>query len=87
MGRGHQRHLARGLLNEALGLDPPVVAAPCVKEALQRHPVYAKNAKLLAAAGAAVLDTAQILTQSESGATTMNWPLVLPACCIGRPRR
>jgi phosphopantothenoylcysteine synthetase/decarboxylase len=37
--------LTLDLLNEAPGLDLPVGAAPRVKEALARHPVYGKNAK------------------------------------------
>src|SRR5581483_10240388 len=39
--------LASGLLNEALGLELPVVAALCVKDPLRRHPAYSANVERL----------------------------------------
>ena len=35
---GHSDTLALGLLNKAIGLQQVVVAAPCIKTALRRHP-------------------------------------------------
>jgi phosphopantothenoylcysteine synthetase/decarboxylase len=48
--------LALGLLNEALGLGLPIIAAPCIKEALRRHPVYPCSVDRLRSAGVTVLD-------------------------------
>jgi len=70
--------LALGLLNEALGLSLPVIAAPCVKTALRQHPVYETNVKILVSAGVTVLDPVSIVTRSVSGVVGLDWHAVLP---------
>lgn len=71
--------LALGLLNEALGLDVPLVAALCVKEALQSHPAYAESLKRLAAAGAVVLAPSVVILRAEPDQITIDWARLLPS--------
>ncbi|WP_300010599.1 flavoprotein [Pseudonocardia sp.] len=68
--------LALGLLNEALGLGLPIIAAPCVKEALRQHPAYPCSVERLRSAGVTVLDT-NVVVHSAVG-PLLDWPLVLP---------
>jgi phosphopantothenoylcysteine synthetase/decarboxylase len=68
--------LALGLLNEALGLGLPIIAAPCIKEALRRHPAYPRSIDLLRSAGVTVLD--QVVVSPADGPPILDWPLVLP---------
>lgn len=70
--------LALGLLNEALGHGLPIVAAPCVKEALRRHPAYPRSVDVLRTAGVTVLDPDAVLILSAEGPPTIDWRLVLP---------
>lgn len=49
--------LALGILNEALGLDLPIIVAPYAKATLAAHPVYGRNLDLLKAAGVTVTAT------------------------------
>lgn len=71
--------LALGLLNETLGLGLPIVAAPCIKEALRRHPAYPRSVELLRSAGATVLDPDGVVVRTADGPPTLDWRLVLPA--------
>ena len=68
--------LALGLLNEALGLGLPIVAAPCIKEALRRHPAYSRSVDLLRSTGVTVVD--RVVVPTADGPPTLDWPLVLP---------
>lgn len=68
--------LALGLLNEALGLDLPIITAPCIKEALRLHPAYEASVKLLISVGVNVVDPA--VTRSSSGAVSLDWQDILP---------
>jgi phosphopantothenoylcysteine decarboxylase len=70
--------LALGLLNEALELELAVVAAPCVKQALRRHPVYVENVRRLKSAGAKLLDPDDIIVRQEPGIVTFDWPRIIP---------
>lgn len=70
--------LALGLLNEGLGLDLPITAAPCVKEALRRHPAYHASIGRLVTAGVDVLNPEKIVSRLVSGAVTFDWPAALP---------
>lgn len=70
--------LALGLLNEALGLGLPIIAAPCIKEALRRHPAYSSSVDRLRSAGITVLNPDQIVVLT-AGDPTLDWPLVLPS--------
>ncbi|MGE0297773.1 MAG: flavoprotein [Pseudonocardia sp.] len=71
--------LALGLLNEALGLGLPITAAPCVKEALQRHPAYPRSVDLLRSSGVTVLDPDEVVLRVADGPPVLNWPRVLPS--------
>jgi len=46
---------AVGLLCELLGFGVPIVAAPLLKDALARHPAFARNVQTLRGAGVRVL--------------------------------
>lgn len=70
--------LALGILNESLGLGVNLTVAPCVKAALRLHPAYERSVRLLASAGAILLDPDEISTLAASGLATMNWNLVYP---------
>lgn len=71
--------LALGLLNEELGLGLPIIAAPCIKEALRRHPAYPRSVDLLRSAGVTVLDPDRVVVPTPDGPPTLDWPLVLPS--------
>lgn len=70
--------LALGLLDEGLGLDLTISAAPCVKKALRRHPSYQTSIDQLADAGVDVLDPDEIFGRSSSGKATIEWLAALP---------
>ncbi|MDN5757279.1 MAG: flavoprotein [Tomitella sp.] len=69
--------LALGLLNDALGLGLPIIAAPFIKEALRQHPAYPCSVDRLKSAGVTVLDPNQVVVSTETG-PMLTWPLVLP---------
>lgn len=71
--------LALGLLNENLGMGLPIIAAPCIKEALRRHPTYSKSIELLRRAGLTLLEPDRVVVRDASGAPTFDWSIVLPA--------
>jgi phosphopantothenoylcysteine synthetase/decarboxylase len=73
--------LALGLLNEALGLDLTIVAAPCIKGALRRHPVYGTNFERLASAGVRMLDPDKVAARSRIATTNLDWRAVLASLC------
>ncbi|WP_433463045.1 flavoprotein [Spirillospora sp. CA-128828] len=69
--------LALGLLNEAVGLGLPIVAAPWPNSALARHPVFARSIAELRDWGVTVLlDTARLPTPDSGGDPdgTFPWP-------------
>ena len=70
---GHSDTLALGLLNEAIGLNLPVVAAPCVKAALRKHPAYAESIARLSSCGVRFLDPDRITVRPEDGPVTFDW--------------
>lgn len=74
---GISDNLALGLLNEALGSGLPIIAAPCIKEALQRHPAYQWSVDRLRSAGVTLLDPNQVVA-SPAGGPVLEWRLVLP---------
>ncbi len=68
--------VALGLLNELLSTEPITVAAPCVKPALQAHPAYAANVRLLEDSGVRFLHDS-IVTRGQDGLAAFDWPTVL----------
>lgn len=67
---------ALGVLNELLATDVPIVATPCVKTALQRHPAYVKSSRLLEDCGVELLYT-EYATLKGSRHTTLDWQVVV----------
>jgi phosphopantothenoylcysteine decarboxylase len=80
---GHSDTLALGLLNEALGLDLPIVAAPCVKQALRSHPAYGASIATLEDCRVRFLDPETITVRTVE-LVTFDWSMVvslaLPGC-------
>jgi Flavoprotein len=68
--------VALGLLNELLSSETPLVAVPCVKPALQSHPAYAANVRLLETAGVQFLDDS-IVTRGDDGLAAFDWGVVV----------
>lgn len=71
--------LALGLLNEALGFGSPIIAAPCIKGLLRRHPAYQRSIDGLRSAGVTVLDPDKVVVSTAAGPPALDWPLVLPS--------
>lgn len=69
--------LAAGILNEALGLDIPVLAATVIKRTLQRHPAYESSITTLARAGVDMLPPNSVVTTASNGSPSMDWNQIL----------
>ncbi|MGH8793031.1 MAG: flavoprotein [Stackebrandtia sp.] len=76
---GSSDTLALGLLNEAIGLDLPIVAAPIVKTALRQHPAYNTSLSTLRSAGVTVLDPDAVTRRLPDGTVTAEWSRLLEA--------
>lgn len=66
--------LALGLLNEAIGLGVPIIAAPVIKGALRRHPAYGASIATLRDCGVHVLDPDKITVRPPEGLVALDWP-------------
>jgi phosphopantothenoylcysteine decarboxylase len=75
--------LALGVLNEMLGAAVPIVAAPCVKPLLRKHPAYAESVTRLAAAGVSILDPDAVTRRADDGLATFDWAQIEAALRIG----
>jgi phosphopantothenoylcysteine decarboxylase len=69
--------LALGILNEMLGLDVPVIAAPCIKDTLRSHPAYSDSVGRLRKAGVTVIDPDSITTRDDDGLAAFDWLPIL----------
>ncbi|ORT47656.1 flavoprotein [Frankia sp. KB5] len=76
---------AMGIVNEAIGLDLPVVVAPYVKPTLAAHPAFTRALHDLAAYGFTVLGTNAI--QPCDGMAGFAWQPVLDALPHSAQRR
>lgn len=65
--------LALGLLNEAIGLGLPVLAAPVIKAALRTHPAYSASIATLRSANAHIMDPDAVTIRREDGTVTADW--------------
>lgn len=74
---GISDNLAVGLLNEALGLRLPIIAAPWAKEALRQHPAYEANALRLSAAGVTLVEQDAITSEPAAGNPRLDWGAIL----------
>lgn len=68
---------ALGILNEALGLDLPIVVAPYAKPPLASLPAFERSVSFLREAGVALLDTEAIRPVADG--EPFRWSLVLDA--------
>ncbi|MCU1680250.1 MAG: Phosphopantothenoylcysteine decarboxylase [Amycolatopsis sp.] len=71
--------VALGVLNEMLGTDVPLIAVPCVKAVLRKHPAYPHSVSRLADAGVTMLDPDAVTTRAEDGLSTFDWPQISAA--------
>jgi phosphopantothenoylcysteine synthetase/decarboxylase len=71
--------VALGVLNELLGADIPIIAAPCVKALLRKHPAYADSVKRLTQCGVVMLDPDAVTTRAENGLAAFDWAQILSA--------
>jgi phosphopantothenoylcysteine synthetase/decarboxylase len=71
--------LALGVLNELLGVGVPIIAAPCVKPVLRRHPAYVDSIARLANAGVVLLDPDAITMRAEDGPAIFDWSVIIAA--------
>ena len=69
--------LALGLLNEALGLDVPVTAVPCVNEALRLHPAYTDSVSRLTSLDVRTFELFATTQKTPSGSASIDWLQVL----------
>lgn len=76
---GFSDTLALGVLNEMLGTGVPIVAAPCVKSVLRRHPAYGPSLARLRSAGVNVLDPDAITIRAADGLATFKWAHIAAA--------
>jgi phosphopantothenoylcysteine synthetase/decarboxylase len=69
--------LALGILNELLGVDIPMIAAPRMKSALRRHPAYIDSTRRLTECGVTVMDPEFITTRDDDGLASFEWARIL----------
>ncbi|MGH3342700.1 MAG: flavoprotein [Carbonactinosporaceae bacterium] len=65
--------LALGVLHELMGEGVPIVAAPCVKAALRKHPSYSTSRSVLAECGVTFFDPEHTATRAPDGTLTLDW--------------
>jgi phosphopantothenoylcysteine decarboxylase len=70
---------ALGILNELLGVGIPIIAAPCIKSTLRRHPAYSDSIHRLTECGVTVMDPELITTRDDDGLATFEWASILQA--------
>lgn len=68
--------LALGILNELLGEKIPIIAAPCVKSTLRKHPAYMNSCKLLENCGATLLNPEHTVTRKRD-CVTLKWHIIV----------
>jgi phosphopantothenoylcysteine decarboxylase len=68
--------LTLGVLNELLNEDVPIIAAPCVKAVLRRHPAYTNSCKLLEDCGVTLLDPDRTVVRKYDF-VTLDWHLIV----------
>lgn len=76
---GFSDTLALGVLNEMLGADVPILAVPCVKAVLRKHPAYDESVARLVDAGVSVMDPDAVTVRAEDGLATFDWSQILSA--------
>lgn len=74
---GSSDTLALGVLNEMLGTEVPILAAPCVKTELRRHPAYDESVARLTNAGVSMMDPDAVTIRAQDGLATFDWPQIV----------
>lgn len=69
--------LALGLLNELLATGVPIVAAPCIKHTLRKHPAYSASCRTLATHGVTILDPERTIARAPDGAAMFDWHMLV----------
>ncbi|MFO7193780.1 MAG: flavoprotein [Thermocrispum agreste] len=69
--------VAVGVLCALLGAGVPIVAAPCVKSALRRHPAYRESIERLARAGVRFVDPDAVTHRGSDGLAAFDWPTII----------
>jgi phosphopantothenoylcysteine synthetase/decarboxylase len=67
---------ALGILNEAIGLELPIIALPYVKPALASHPAFSASLEKLSQWGVDVLPNEVIRAKDEPAPSFSWWPVV-----------
>lgn len=71
--------VALGVLNELLCAEVPIIAAPCVKASLRKHPAYSDSLERLSSNGVVMLAPEAITLRAASGLATFDWPRIMSA--------
>lgn len=79
--------LALGVLNELLGTEVPIVAAPCAKPPLQAHPAYMSSIKLLSSSGVTFLDPDRTVVRPPGELVMFDWAQLVDALSAFYPSR
>ncbi|CAM3878126.1 flavoprotein [Kibdelosporangium persicum] len=69
--------LALGVLNEMLGVEIPIIVAPCVKASLRSHPAYQESVARLAKAGVSMIDPETVTDRDANGLAVFDWPRIV----------
>lgn len=71
--------LALGILNELLGTQVPIIAAPCAKSPLRAHPAYVASIKLLSSSAVTFLDPDRTVVRPPAEPVTFDWAQLVDA--------
>lgn len=76
---GFADNLALGVLNGIVGTGVPVLAAPCAKAPLRKHPAYGASVQRLTGLGVSVVDPEAVTTRAGDGSVTFAWSTITSA--------
>lgn len=71
--------LALGVLNEMIGTDVAVLAVPCVKPVLRKHPAYNDSIARLTGIGVSIMDPDSVTARAGDGLATFVWAQIIAA--------
>lgn len=71
--------LALGVLNELVGAEIPILAVPCVKHVLRKHPAYHESITRLAGIGVSIIDPETVTVRASDGLATFEWRQIISA--------
>ncbi|MBB5156082.1 hypothetical protein BJ970_003616 [Saccharopolyspora phatthalungensis] len=69
--------LALSVLNEMIGTDVPIIAVPCVKSVLRKHPAYQESITRLTAIGVSMMKPDAVTTRADDGLATFIWSEII----------